>query len=65
MRVRITEAMVSDRGALSVGDEVTIPDAEALEWIRLGRAEPLPADVETATARAGERAISRPGRGGR
>lgn len=55
IRVRITETMISSHGALAFGDEVTTSDEQALEWIRLGRAERM-AEPETATAKPAEKA---------
>lgn len=51
--------MVSDRGVLNAGDEITVPAEEGANLIRLGRAERIPDEPELAVARPAETAVTR------
>lgn len=60
MRVKLLTILARARKADGVGDKVDLPDAEAIELIKRGLAEPV-RDIETETAvpQEGERAAAR------
>ena len=59
MRVRVLKTFASDRAAFSDGDEVSLPDAQALDWIKAGLVQRVAEEPKTATRREPELAVRR------
>jgi hypothetical protein len=62
MRVRALCSFASPAGSASPGEELDVSPEQALDWIKAGLVERAVPDVETATLRPPEQAVTRKGR---